>query len=98
MYMGISEILTFTIVLAAAFAYINHRLIKWPPTIGIIVLSFGCSLLLVFSGHFYPSFAAKAKLLVTSIDFRDLLMNFMLSFLLFAGAIHIDAAKLKKEL
>ncbi len=96
--MGISEILTFTIVLAATFAYINHRLIKWPPTIGIMVLSLGCSLLLVFSGHFYPSVAVKAKLLVASINFRDVLMNFMLSFLLFAGAIHIDATKLKKEL
>ncbi len=33
--MNTNEILSILIVLAAAFAYINHRWIKWPPTIGI---------------------------------------------------------------
>jgi len=95
--MDISEILTITIVLAAVFAYINNRLIKWPPTIGIMVLSLSCSVILAALGKFFPLLSAKAVLLASSIDFRDVLMNFMLSFLLFAGAIHIDAGKLKKE-
>ncbi len=95
--MNISELLTYTIVLAAAFAYLNLRFIKWPPTIGIMVLSLGSSLLLVMLGKFYPIIGVKAKQIVGSINFRELLMNFMLSFLLFAGAIHIDLSKLKKE-
>lgn len=95
--MNISEILTITIVLAAVFAYINHRLIKWPPTIGIMVLSLGTSIVLAVLGMIHPLLSAKAVQLASSIDFRDVLMNFMLSFLLFAGAIHIDAAQLKKE-
>ncbi|RKR82343.1 sodium/proton antiporter (CPA1 family) [Mucilaginibacter gracilis] len=95
--MGISEILTITIVLAAVFAYINHRLIKWPPTIGIMVLSLGTSMVLAALGKVHPFLTDKALQLASSIDFRDVLMNFMLSFLLFAGAIHIDAAKLKKQ-
>jgi CPA1 family monovalent cation:H+ antiporter len=95
--MGISEILSITIVLAAVFAYVNNRFIKWPPTIGIMVLSLGTSILLVVLGKFDPLFSKKALQLASSIDFRDVLMNFMLSFLLFAGAIHIDAGKLKKE-
>lgn len=96
--MSISEILSITIMLAAIFAYINHRLIKWPPTIGIMVLSLGTSILLATLGKFHPFLSAKAIQLASSIDFQDVLMNFMLSFLLFAGAIHIDADKLKKEL
>lgn len=95
--MNISEILSITIFLSAAFAYINHRLIKWPPTIGIMVLSLGASVLVATLGKFYPPVSAKMITLASSIDFRDVLMNFMLSFLLFAGAIHIDAGKLKKE-
>jgi CPA1 family monovalent cation:H+ antiporter len=95
--MNISEILTITIVLAAVFAYINLRIIKWPPTIGIMVLSLGTSMVLAILGKFHPFLSDKAMQLASSIDFRDVLMNFMLSFLLFAGAIHIDAAKLKKE-
>lgn len=96
--MGISEILTITIVLAAVFAYVNQRFIKWPPTIGIMVLSLGTSLLLVVLGRFHPFLSDKAIQLASSIDFQDVLMNFMLSFLLFAGAIHIDAGKLMKQL
>jgi CPA1 family monovalent cation:H+ antiporter len=95
--MGISEILTITIVLAAVFAYVNQRFIKWPPTIGIMVLALGTSLLLVLLGKFHPFLSDKAIQLVSSIDFQDVLMNFMLSFLLFAGAIHIDADKLMKQ-
>ncbi len=95
--MNTSEVLTITIVLAALFAYINHRLIKWPPTIGIMVLSLGSSILIATLGKFYPILSDKVLQLASSIDFRDVLMNFMLSFLLFAGAINIDARKLRKE-
>lgn len=95
--MGTSEIITTTIVLTAVFAYINHRVIKWPPTIGIMVLSLSASILLAVLGEYNPGFSDKALKFASSIDFRDVLMNFMLSFLLFAGAIHIDADKLKRE-
>lgn len=95
--MNINEILTFTIVLTAIFAYINHRFIKWPPTIGIMILSLFMSMLIVIFGGANFLLSRKAVQLVASIDFQDVLMNFMLSFLLFAGAIHIDAGKLKKE-
>lgn len=37
--MNTQEIISITIILAAVFAYINHRFIKWPPTIGIMELS-----------------------------------------------------------
>jgi CPA1 family monovalent cation:H+ antiporter len=95
--MDTREIITITIVLAALFAYLNHRFIKWPPTIGIMALSLISSVLLVALGTSKSLLSEKAIQLANSVDFQDILMNFMLSFLLFAGAIHIDAGKLKKE-
>ena len=95
--MNLSEVFTITIVLTAIFAYINARFIKWPPTIGIMVLSLVASLLLTLMGKFFPLLSDRAVKLASSIDFRNILMNFMLSFLLFAGAITIDAAKLRME-
>lgn len=95
--MDTREIITITIVLAALFAYINHRLIKWPPTIGIMALSLISSVLLVLLGNSRSLLSEKAVQLANTVDFQDVLMNFMLSFMLFAGAIHIDAGKLKKE-
>lgn len=95
--MNTQEIIAITIVLAAIFAYINHRFIKWPPTIGIMALSLISSILLVTIGNSKSLLSEKAISLATSLDFQDVLMNFMLSFLLFAGAIHIDASKLRAE-
>ena len=95
--MNTQEIIAITIILAAIFAYINHRFIKWPPTIGIMALSLISSMLLVTFGTSTSLLSEKAISLATSVDFQDVLMNFMLSFLLFAGAIHIDASKLRAE-
>lgn len=95
--MNLNEILTITMVLAATFAYINHRYIKWPPTIGIMILSLAASLLLATFGSSHSLLSEKAVQLVSSIDFQEVLMDFMLSFLLFAGAIHIDAQKLWQQ-
>lgn len=95
--MNLNEILTITVVIASIFAYINHRWIKMPPTIGIMVLSLVSSVVLVAAGNSNFLLSKKAIEMVNSIDFENVLMNFMLSFLLFAGAIHIDAAKLKAE-
>ncbi len=95
--MNVYEILTTIIVLATVFAYINQRWIKLPTTIGIMALSLLSSMVLVILGEINATLSDKAIAFVGAIDFQDVLMNFMLSFLLFAGAIHIDAKKLNKE-
>ena len=95
--MSINEILAVTIVLTSVFGYVNHRWIKWPPTIGIMVLALTFSVLLVSLGRFFPDFSNKVAGAVAKIDFQKVLLDFMLSFLLFAGSIQINAKKLNKE-
>lgn len=96
--MDFYSILTLLIVLTAAFSYINFRFIKLPPTIGIMLISMLCSLAFVIIGTFDPAIVAMPVKVIGAIDFEHLLMRIMLSFLLFAGAIHIDVRRLKKEL
>jgi len=91
------EILTFFICLAALFSYINHRFIRWPATIGIMALSLASSILLIIGAKLFPGRVVGLIHIITSIDFHNLLMNGMLSFLLFAGSVHIDAKHLRKE-
>jgi len=91
-------ILALLIVFTALFGYINHRFIKLPNTIGIMLISLICSLLFVVFGSMAPNISVQLKFIAQSIDFESLLMNVMLSFLLFAGATHVDAQKLKKEI
>ncbi|MEO8567527.1 MAG: sodium:proton antiporter [Ginsengibacter sp.] len=95
--MGIYNIITLIIVLAAIFGYINFRFIKLPGTIGIMLISIIASLMVIAIGIMNAEFFAETTKIISSIDFNTALMKVMLSFLLFAGGIHIDAKKLKSE-
>lgn len=95
--MEVYNIITLIVVLAAIFAYINFRFIKLPSTIGIMLISLVASLIIIVSGTISPSFFLKTSNAVGLIDFQTVLLHIMLSFLLFAGAIHIDSKKLKSE-
>lgn len=95
--MDVYTIITIIIVLTAVFGYINHRFIQLPNTIGIMVISIIASLGVVIIGLYKPVFFETITGLIVTIDFHTALMKVMLSFLLFAGALHIDFHQLKKE-
>ena len=80
------------IVLAATFGYLNHRVLKLPSSVGLTLMGAVASLLVLSLDRLGPTSRATDSLvgLITSIDFHQALMNGMLSFLLFAGALHVD--------
>ncbi len=85
------------IVLAAIFGYLNVRFLKLPNTIGLMVVSILFSLGLLAVGGWFKDLVEWERQLISQIDFRTLLMEGMLSFLLFAGALHIDFQQLKAQ-
>ncbi|HEY8660306.1 MAG TPA: sodium:proton antiporter [Hanamia sp.] len=95
--MEIYNIITLIIVLTAIFGYINFRFIKLPGTIGIMLISLIASLVVIGIGTIFPIFFAKTIESIKTIDFNIIVLKIMLSFLLFAAAIHIDVKKLKSE-
>lgn len=95
--MEIYNIITVIIILAAIFGYINHRFIKLPGTIGIMLISLIASLTVIAIGSVYPPFFSQTIHSINSIDFNVVVLRVMLSFLLFAAAIHFDLKKLKSE-
>lgn len=95
--MQVYNLITIIIVLTAVFGYFNFKFLKLPATIGIMIISIIASLLVVGIGYFNPDFFKRTTDIIRAIDFHTALMKVMLSFLLFAGAIHIDINKLKKE-
>ncbi|ASN68693.1 sodium:proton antiporter [Pseudomonas sp. FSL R10-0071] len=85
------ELVAAFICLTSLLTYVNYRFIGLPPTIGVMVTALMFSLLLQglsFLG--YPGLEDRVQELIGQIDFSDLLMNWMLSFLLFAGALHVN--------
>lgn len=85
------------IVLSAAFAYINFRYLKLPNAIGLMLVSLLFSFLILIAGNFFPEVKAVIELRLNEINFSELLLEGMLSFMLFAGAIHIKYEDLKSE-
>lgn len=89
------DIAAVILVLAAGAAWLNRKLFRLPPTIGVMAIALVASLGIVgleMVGVTTPGKQERA--LLTSIDFTDVLMNGMLSVLLFAGALHVDLARL----
>ena len=95
--MEVYNIITILVVLAAIFGYINHRFIKLPGSIGIMLLSVLASLIILALGNVFPLLFKKIAEGVATIDFQSIVLRIMLSFLLFAAAIQTDIKTLRKE-
>lgn len=96
--MSTYNIIAFMISMATIISYVNHRFIKMQPTIAIMAGSLLLSLSLIIMGSFGYGIQAYAKIaiLVNSFDFHDVLMEGMLSFLLFAGALNVNIDELNE--
>jgi CPA1 family monovalent cation:H+ antiporter len=91
------EILALLVSLAALFSYVNHRVLRLPTTIGLMVLGLALSLGLIGLGYFSPAVIEWARRLLSSVDFSRTLMHGMLGFLLFAGALHVNLDDLRER-
>ena len=93
--MDILTLISFIVTLSALLAYINIRFLKLPSTIGVMVLSILLSLLVLLAGK-ASSLSAFFSDILHQLDFSRFILNFMLGFLLFAGALHTDINKIRK--
>lgn len=97
--MSLFEIGAFLIGLSALFGIINHKYLRVPHTIGLVLIALAASLMLLLIESLVP--AANVDTLIVEvlgrIDFHETLMHGMLSFLLFAGALHVDLSALRSR-
>ncbi|MEP3967404.1 MAG: sodium:proton antiporter [Nonlabens sp.] len=90
---------SFSIVftIAAFFSYINYKWLKLPTTIGLMILSLLLIIPITLSKSIFPEFYKFFCDIIVNADFKTLLLDGILSFLLFAGALHVHLASLAKE-
>jgi CPA1 family monovalent cation:H+ antiporter len=91
------EISAICLVLTALLAYFNHRFIHLPITIGVMAsaLLLSVSIILLKLIGIDHGLHQQVEMMLRSIDFSNVLMQGMLSLLLFAGALHVDLSELK---
>lgn len=95
--MGLFEIIAILLTLSAFFSFINYRFLRLPNTIGVMLIGLLFSLLLLTISRFVPGSKHWAVAMLLQIDFDETLLHGMLSFLLFAGALHVNINELRQQ-
>lgn len=86
------------IVAAAVLGYVNLRFLRLPSSIGLTVMGAIASVVVVLLDEMLPASSVSHEFaqFIARIDFHSTLMDGMLSFLLFAGALHVSWQQLQK--
>ncbi|WP_299777973.1 sodium:proton antiporter [uncultured Formosa sp.] len=90
-------IITTLVFLSAVFGYINVRFLKMPNTIGLMFITLVFTLVVLGIATIDKTLLVAERTLITDIDFETVLLDIMLSFMLFAGALHTNFEQLKVQ-
>ncbi|HAR74686.1 MAG TPA: sodium:proton antiporter [Psychrobacter sp.] len=93
----ILEISAIFLSITALLTYVNHRFIGLPTTIGVMVISILLSVGAIFLGFLgFDQLIDYEVSLLRQLDFTEVLLDGMLSMLLFAAALHVNIGDLKR--
>ncbi|AWN21871.1 sodium:proton antiporter [Deinococcus irradiatisoli] len=82
----------------AALAYLNERFFHFPTTVGVALSGAIAGVLLVLVDALaLPGVGHYARLMLKTLNFTDFVLNGILSLLLFAGALSLDAAQMLRQ-
>jgi CPA1 family monovalent cation:H+ antiporter len=95
--MGVQDVVGILLSLTAIASYINYKFIKLPKSIGITLVTLILTMLVALIGKFASPVNDYAESLVYSIGFNDTFLHGMLSFMLFAGSMHVNLGELYKN-
>ena len=86
------ELPAIILVFVSIFGFLNHKFLKLPLTVGLVLIALiaGIGVLIIDSILPFLDISSTLRVWLNEIDFNRTLMNGMLSFLLFAGALHVD--------
>ena len=91
------ELIAVLLVLTASFGWINHRFLGLPDTVGLLAMGLAASLVLLLVEISFPETPLYQEIadFVRQVDFRTAVLDGVLAFLLFAGALHVNIGALR---
>ncbi len=95
--MHLFDLIAILLTLTAVFSYLNFCYLRLPTTIGVMVISLAMSIIIILLDFAGLDLTQKVEMLLYEIDFNETLMHGMLSYLLFAGALHVNLEDLAKR-
>jgi CPA1 family monovalent cation:H+ antiporter len=94
--MTVFQTIAILLTFAATGSYINKRFLHLPTSVGMMFLTLLMSWVAMGCARLGLIDLAPASAFINSIDFANVFLHGMLSFLLFAGALHVDLGELRK--
>jgi CPA1 family monovalent cation:H+ antiporter len=93
------DLAAIVVVAAAGFGWFNHHFLRLPHVIGLTVMGAIAAVALLLANAFIPAVTLddSVRALLGRLNFTDTLLQGMLSFLLFAGALHVDLDRLRAD-
>lgn len=95
--MGLFELASLLVTLAALASFVNYKFLRLPPTIGVMLLSLAGAMIVTVLGAGGHPFRGQLAAVVGQIDFKETVLHGMLALLLFAGSLHLDLGDLGRE-
>lgn len=95
--MSFAEILALTLTVTALFGYVNHRWVRMPRVIGLMLMGAAVAAVVAAAGRWVPELERTAQATIAAIDFERLVFQGVLAFLLFAGALHLNLNDLRRH-
>lgn len=94
--MHIFDIIALLIFTSGLFIFVNTFFLKLPSSIGLMFLALALSVVVLTVGYLMPEYHLAEH--VREFDFSEVMYRFVLSAMLFAGALNVDFKKLGKQL
>jgi CPA1 family monovalent cation:H+ antiporter len=93
------ELVAVLLILTATLSWVNFRLGLLPHTIGLLVMGLCASLVVIGAEAAMPGLFNYEGLatILRQVDFQQTVLEGMLAFLLFAGALHVDVVSLRSR-
>ena len=97
--LSLMDIAAVLLTLSAAFGWLNHKFLPLSRSVGLLLMSVLTSLLMIGLDAAVPTAHLLNQLAdgLRQIDFTEVVVNGMLAFLLFAGALHVDLDTLRSR-
>lgn len=93
------DIAAMLVVAAALLGWVNYHVLRLPTSVGLTIMGALASIVLLVVDEFVPGITLDDWVtgLLNRMDFTQTLLQGMLSFLLFAGALHVNLEQLRKD-
>lgn len=99
MTLSLFDLVALFLGLSALFGWLNLKLFRLPTGVGLLLIGLAATLALMGVDRLAPGLGIAKALagIIAGVDFSKAVLSFMLAYLLFAGAMHVDLEDLKRR-